>query len=65
LTTNTRTMRKRRSPQSARKIVHGEHTQAGPTANHSSGSKPSTQFIIFVAITITSGQQYLGMLIDI
>jgi len=36
----------------------------GPTANHSSRSKPSTQIIIVAAITTTSGNQYLGLLID-
>jgi hypothetical protein len=41
----------------AREIVHGEYTQAGPTANHSSRSKPSTQIIIVAAITTTSGHQ--------
>jgi hypothetical protein len=58
-------MRRRGSPQFARKIVHGEYTLADPTANHSSRSKPSTQIIIVAAITTTSGQQYLGLLIDI
>jgi hypothetical protein len=64
LTTNTSTMRRRGSPQFAREIVHGEYTQAGPTANHTSRSKPSTQIIIVAAITTTSGHQYLGLLID-
>jgi hypothetical protein len=38
---------------------------ASLTTNHSSRSKPSTQIIIVAAITTTSGQQYLGLLIDI